>query len=336
MRQVQDQHQVEVGEMQSSPKASGFVKHRFLQLLCAHPATFLALAGWKSHLRSKCAAYTPRTDELAAVWARLTAAVKRGMAHRIGAIEYLNRELFSRVERIDQVTPLVRCRNTEMIRSLHARKEPAILVSWHFRTLCYSVVSALQRLEIPALILGYLPLKPSNEYQLISPSTQDPTQRALVLKKTLDHLKAGGIVYTCIDAAIGFRTTPVSFLGQKFNIRRGSAVLSRLSGAPLIPVTPRWNWLGSSITVTFHDPLPPPAASPADGPAFENALLGDAIRWIEQYFHKFPEELCMERLAKSLDGCETPACAGDAPITELTPAMPQPDDAANNLFTCAE
>jgi hypothetical protein len=280
-----------------------WLKPAYHQMLIRHPSLFFALAGIRSHFPVCRSPHTPSLEEVASLWKDLPLWRQRQVARRIGAIEFLNRELFGLVQHcgIAEVAPLVRCQGAERLLDLHARKQPAILIGWHFRTFCYLVLSALHRLEIPALVIGFLPKETPPGFVLLPPSHGDSTQRAALLKRTLEHLHNGGLVYTCIDPAIGVGTTSVSFLGRQLQLRRGAAVLSRLSGAPLIPVSPMWNSLGSGVTVTVHDPLPSPDCPPQAGVAFDDAMMAIAARWFEGYMQRAPEELSIDRLTKSLE-----------------------------------
>jgi hypothetical protein len=302
--------------------ATGHLLRRvYRRLLAAHPAAFFALAGIRSHLAARRAASAAPALERCDFRNDLPPACRRRIARRTAVVDALNREFVGLVENcgLARLTPLIRCRRAERISDLHARKQPAILVGWHYRTFCYTVVTALHKLGLPALVVGYLPTDAPPGIEMVPASRGNAAQRAWALKRTLDHLNAGGMVYTCIDPPIGGGAAEVSFFGQRLGVRRGSAVLARLSGAPLIPVTPRWNAVGSAIDVTFHDPLPASAGDGLTATAVENAILDRAVRWVEDYLRICPEELCPERLAGSIVAASGGAATAPCPLPAADP-----------------
>jgi hypothetical protein len=260
------------------------------------------LAGLRSRLAGNRFPDTPSPAEVGAFWKELPPAQCLQVARRIRTIEFRNRELRDLLGHggVGGLAPLVRCRGAGLLRERHARKLPTIVAGWHFRTHYFMVIAALHRLGVPALIVGFPPKRLPPGFEVLSPPKGDCLGRALVVKRALEHLRAGGLVCTCLDHPLGNSIAPVPFLGRRLHLRRGVAALARLSGAPVLPVSQRWDALGRSITVTFHDPLPPPAAAAAGRVAFEQAVLAGAARWVESYARAFPEELCLDLLALSL------------------------------------
>ncbi len=274
----------------------------YRRLLFTHPAAALTLAGLRSHLAGVRFPDTPSPAEVGAFWKGLPPARRLEVARRIRAIEFRNREPRDLLGHrgVAGLAPLVRYRGAGLLRDLHARKSPAILAGWHFRTHYFMVLPALHRLGVPALALGFPPHGLPPGFAVVSPPKADAVGRALVVRRALAHLRAGGVVGTCIDHPLGTGALPVPFLGRRLYLRRGVAALARLSGAPVIPFSQRWSASGRAVTVTFHEPLPRPAGPAGGRLAFEQSLLAEAARRVEGYVRAFPEELCLDLLALSL------------------------------------
>lgn len=291
--------------IQQPPAWKRLLKPLYRRLLLAHPASVFMLAGVRSHLACNRFPDTPSPDEVGAFWKDLPRSRCLEVARLIRTIEFRNRELRDFVMHcgVARLAPLVRCRGAGRLLDLHARKLPAILAGWHFRTHFFVVLSALHQLGIPALLVGFRfsPNRLPPGIEIMSPPKADCMRRALVVKRALEYLRAGGFVCTGIDHPLGNGIVQVPFMGLRLNLRRGVAALARLSGAPVIPISQRWDALGRAITVTVHDPLPRPACPEGAGIAFEEAVLAEAARWAERYARAFPEELCLDLLALSLE-----------------------------------
>jgi Bacterial lipid A biosynthesis acyltransferase len=274
----------------------------YCRLLFTHPTAVFLLAGLRSLLAGNRFPDTPSPAEVGAFWTEFPPARCLEVARRIRTIEFRNRELRDLLAHcgVGGLAPLVRWRGAGLLRELHARRRPALVAGWHFRTHYFMVLAALHRLGVPAVIVGFPPERLPPGFEVLSPPKGDCVGRALVVRRALAHLRAGGVVCTALDHPLGTGVAAVPFLGRRLYLRRGLAALARLSGAPVIPVSQRWDALGRSITVTFHDPLPPPACPARPRVAFEQAVLAEAARWVERYVRAFPEELCLDLLALSL------------------------------------
>jgi hypothetical protein len=300
-------------------------------LLRAHPPAAFLLAGIRSRLARDRFRHTPSPEEVAAYWPGLPPARCYRIARDIRTVSWRNRDLRELVEQagVERLAAVVRCRGGERLRDLAARKQPAILVSWHFRTHHVALLAALRRLGLPALVVWLRPNEVPPGFEVCSPEG-GCTQRALVLRRALEYLRGGGFVVIAMDLGVG---TParLPFLGCRLTVRRGPAVLARLSGAPVIPLSQRWEPLGRAITVTVHDPVPRPACPPGDAAAFEDAILAAVARWAEDFVRAFPHEFCFDVLTDS-QTLERPADPGpvvaDGPL--VRPATPR------RLHPCAE
>jgi hypothetical protein len=277
----------------------------YRRLLLAHPRAFFLWAHLRSWLAFNRFKNCPSPDEIGAFWKEFPRAHCVRVARAIRSIQFRNLQAVTLAEEpsgLERLAALVRWRGAERLLDLRARKLPAILAGWHFQTPCFMGIAALHRLGIPALVMGFPPKVMPPGFEVSSPSRGDSggdcAQRALVLRRVLAYLSDGGFVYTALDGPVGSGTAEFPFLGGRLTLRRGSAMLARLSGAPILPLTPNWDARGSGITVTVHDPLPYPACPPEAGTAFDNALLAEAACWTERYFRALPQELCLDLLEK--------------------------------------
>jgi lauroyl/myristoyl acyltransferase len=184
--------------------------------------------------------------------------------------------------RADALVPMVRCCGGTLLQRMYARKQPAILGSWHWGAFFLTtIVPALKSLGISALFIGKdlkYRLPPDIELCDARGSLVD---RVKAVKRAHEHLQAGGMVVIALDGQEGDSTLEVPCLGRRIRMRRGPAMLARLSGAPLIPITQNWEPYGGKVRVTVHEPLPVPACSPEDAGAFDQAFLSEVARWFE-------------------------------------------------------
>jgi lauroyl/myristoyl acyltransferase len=126
----------------------------------------------------------------------------------------------------------------------------------------------------------------------------DPSvNRAVHLKRAVERLQRGGLVATAIDGGHGDALIDADFLGYRIQVGRGAAVLTRMTGVPLIPITVTWgdDW---SIDFRIHSAIPRPDIPPQDHAAFDKALIDQTVRFFESYIRTAPEQLRLDRLAR--------------------------------------
>ena len=121
--------------------------------------------------------------------------------------------------------------------------------------------------------------------------------RALWLKAGLDHLKRGGMLGLAIDGAHGSAGDEPGILGTGFRLRRGVALIHRLSSAPVVPVSAHWDEDGRHISVAAEAPLPLPTPN-LHGRAVEAAMQQATHRWLEAHIRKHPGELRLEKVLR--------------------------------------
>ena len=135
---------------------------------------------------------------------------------------------------------------------------------------------------------------PGMEYYWINDQT---VNRALHLKRAVERLQKGGLVATAIDGGHGDVLTEAEFFGHKIQVARGPAVLARMTGAPLIPVTVTWSE-GWGMEFRVHEPIARPQTIPANSGEFDLAMTNSAMRFFDQFIRSSPEQLRLDRVAR--------------------------------------
>ncbi len=176
---------------------------------------------------------------------------------------------------------------------------PVVVVAWHLGPR-RSLMATLRKLEVDALVAGgKARARRAEAGRLQVVSLEDPGLATAFLRRALDTLARGGVVGLAMDGAHGGRH-PVPFLGGTLDLGRGVAALVRRSGAELVPLTARWIGHSSRFESRLHDPLPKPAADPADALRFDEELLATTARWFEAQLRADPANVRMDRLRKQL------------------------------------
>ena len=250
---------------------------------------------------------------------------------------------------LHNVAQLVQCRNAERLHELHRQRQPAILGFWHLGPR-FAVGPALERAGVPALLLAKIPasLRDSEAPQSNSENgveyfqlADSPASGAVALKRAVEQLQKGGLVVVAIDGLQGEKKVEVPFLNRRLSVGRGPAVLSRLTGAPIIPAVCSWAAADWKIDFQVYDPLPlpqlaqqanlvdealagrsakpagpsqPARPTPAESNAFDEAVMKTAIGWFDTYVRSNPGQLRLHRLRALLA----------APLLKTKGAPPRP------------
>jgi len=104
--------------------------------------------------------------------------------------------------------------------------------------------------------------------------------RAADFRQAIDTLRAGGSVFLLVDANELPATVEIELFGQRTGLARGAFALSRMTGAPVVPVAPRWR--GSRVEILAGDPI---------GPGEEGEMAAVAARWLEEFIRANPQEI---------------------------------------------
>ena len=164
----------------------------------------------------------------------------------------------------DAVAPLLTAASLERIQRLNDTGRPAIIGAIHSGPVL-AITSALHLLGIPATVLTIV----RHHYR------ETPLEIVSILQADLDaigsshlqsaalcrqRLKSGGLVFIPLDGT-GKEVVEVSLLGRRLVLPAGAAVLSAMTGAPIVPVEAKWT-PGSEIELVVGEPFFAPGGEP--------------------------------------------------------------------------
>jgi hypothetical protein len=156
-------------------------------------------------------------------------------------------------------------------------RAPMVLVSFHVGALC-AVGAALEDLPGDVVVLHDSEFHPRHGVTLLHTGT-DEWSRAAAFRRALAALRSGGFVFLTVDYAPG-ATVPATMLGRRVSLARGAFALTRMSGAPLVPLVAGWR--GGGIKLHWGEPI-----TAAD----EEALAAATAAWLERHLLAFPGDL---------------------------------------------
>ena len=201
--------------------------------------------------------------------------------------------LWRRYRRIgkQRVSRLVECRISPGFDRSVVQGNPRILLTWHAGNIP-ALFSALGKLGLDPMLIklevAWAPLTRDLNVRLLSKSL---AVNGIHLKSALDQLRRGGTVMVFLDGIRGDSTAPVQFFGRTVNVRRGTAVLSRLSGATLFPCIARWSPSDGRYIFVIDDGIRCPATPDSSALDQDTEILQKAVSWFESYLQRHPEDL---------------------------------------------
>jgi lauroyl/myristoyl acyltransferase len=199
----------------------------------------------------------------------------------MAALEERNEVLVRCIRRagLDVIRPLVK-----VPQELHG---PCILGTFHVGAL-HAVGAALEALGKPVLGIreGRI-FTPRPPLELIT-SEGTEQQRAAVMVRALEYLRAGNLVLLALDAASD-AAIETKCLGNRLALARGAFALARITGAPIVPLVMRWR--GTDVQVMLGKRL--------EGET-EEQLADAAAQWLEHYLRESPRELTLGLLRELL------------------------------------
>lgn len=205
----------------------------------------------------------------------------RGARLRMAALKERNEVLVRCIRRsgLDTIRPLVKV--PDEWRRLEG---PCILGTFHVGAL-HAVGAALEALGKPVLGVreGRL-FEPRPPLELISTRQQ----RAAVMLRAVEYLRAGKLVVLALDGAAD-TMIETTCLGHRLALARGAFALARMTGAPIVPIVMRWH--GTDVEVVLGQRL--------EGDN-EEQLAHAAARWLESYLRDEPHQLTLGLLRELL------------------------------------
>ena len=277
------------------------VEARLSRLAERRPRLAFAASAVVGAIRNRLSRKWPATDEVEALFPHLGRMAALRLAARIGALEARNRVQVRCITRsgLAPLRPLV-----SVAGSFAALQAPCILATFHVGA-THALAPALERLTKPvlALRLGSL-AAPRPPVEMLTTEGGEQ-QRAAVFHRAILQLERGGFVVMAVDVVPG-AWVDVTCLGRPLRLARGPFALSRLSGAPIVPLVSRWSRRG--VHVIAADPLQGAQCGghAGDGTDSEQALADAAAVWLERYLLDAPSELGLGLLRSLLYGLNPP------------------------------
>jgi hypothetical protein len=241
------------------------------ELAVSHPRSAYAVASFLGALRNRVTRRWPSTREVRTLFPHLDVRSAAILATRIGALHERNRVLVRcmQLHDLESVRPFVFPGE-----ALAAISGPCILATFHVGAI-HATAAALVQLRSPVLSLraGRL-FTPRPPLETISTDGTAESRAAVVLR-ALKLLRDGGIVVLAPDV-VQDQFTETQCLGRTLKLAPGAFVLAQSSGAPIRPMTARWQ--GSTVRVDVGAPIVTPH---------------DAAAWLERYLLASPSELTL-------------------------------------------
>jgi lauroyl/myristoyl acyltransferase len=236
-------------------------------------------------------AWTPSAAEVTDVLGDLGSAQTALLRRRIAAAELRNRTLTYVVKQRgpEPILPLIRVHDTGGFQRLRDDKIPVIVVFFHQGVL-RAAETALTMLHHPILLACTHPPRgpdPGFRWRVVA----DMHSGTRYLMDALRELKRGGVPVLALDGDAGLDAPRVPFFDRNIWVPTGPAILSRRSGARLVPVTSRWVGASAMIEVTLHEPIPEPTMSRSEPSAWDRELLANTSLWFERHLRAHPAEL---------------------------------------------
>ena len=155
-------------------------------------------------------------------------------------------------------------------------RPPLVLVSFHIGPI---VAIGLLLDRLPGGVLAFTAGFPSWRTVTMANVDGDEWQRVAAFQTAVDTLQRGGCVFIAADGARRKRIHTTMF-GRRVSMARGAFALSRLTGAPMLPLVARWR--GGRIEIVAGDPIPP---------TDEATMVGALGTWLERHLQEDPEDL---------------------------------------------
>ncbi|MFQ5533427.1 MAG: hypothetical protein ACE5EM_01205 [Sphingomonadales bacterium] len=191
----------------------------------------------------------------------------------------------------DAVAPLLTAASLDRIRELRDNGQPAIIAVLHDGPVI-AIHAALHALDIPAVILTMLRQHHSETpLEIVTiPRSHDDAMGAFHLRAAAlcrKKLQAGGIVFIPMDGT-GTGLVDAALLGRRIEVPAGAAVLSVMTGAPIIPTQVKWT-VEHKIEVMMAEPVVAPKRSPAQ--EAEAAVLRSVMETFDRSLRADPGQI---------------------------------------------
>ena len=269
---------------------------RLKRLTVRHPVLGLRLAAVLGGLLAERSWWAPTRSDVAVLFADSHPGRVARIQRRIAALELRNHAFGALLNKRgpEAALPLIRVAGAETILGLREQGVPVVVIFAHVGAV-RSVSAALAKLGLPVSVAAARrPRRGGGDVRFHE--VGGAASGARFLREALRDLEAGRVVALAVDLPTPDQARhQVPFLGRSVPAAAGPAILARMAGARVVPMTSRWLGASERIEVTVHPPLPVPAE--AD---FEAALTGSAMRFFEGYVRANPGEVRKQYLERFL------------------------------------
>jgi hypothetical protein len=260
-------------------------------------ATVVALAGQAGRAMHAVHPRHPSPEEISRLFAGFDSPGAHDpvrIARQMSELRYQNRALISLVARqgIDPIIAITDPSAAARPDSMLGPSTAAILVGWHVGPI-FGLTGFLSQQSVPLLVIrtsGHYAARGSMTFAFTSGGM---AQRKTAVQRAIRHLKQGGRVTIASDGPDFSESVEVRCFGRAMQLARGPYALARMTGAPLVPVAPRWMPDGR-IGIEVGPVLPAPPV--ADAERFEQTYAQASTDWFEQYILAHPGDLWLYRL----------------------------------------
>ncbi len=230
----------------------------------------------------------PAAADVAALFSDASPARAAAIAHAMSGTRYQNRALVEIARRrgLGILQDLVDPASVEGLRPF-VGGAPAIFVCWHVGP-PFGLAGALEAVGLHLLLLRRT-LDYGTTPTLEVAAVDDGAARRAAFRQALARLRAGGSVLIPLDAPDAAQTAPVPCFGRARPMARGAFAMSRLTGAPVVPLVTRLD-ADRMVRVAIGSPLAG-TRDTGDADAFETALAAGAAAWLEAYVRASPAQL---------------------------------------------
>ena len=158
-------------------------------------------------------------------------------------------------------------------------KPPLIVATFHLGPL--TALGAILEARIGSV------LAPIERRRLDSDELRE-RRRTKTFYEAARFLRAGGSVVIPLDPYVA-SSIRVPFFGGTAPLARGAFALSRMTGAPIVPIVARWR--GTNVELIAGEPF-----VAAGGPDQERTLAEATAHWLEDYLRANPEAISLRIL----------------------------------------
>jgi hypothetical protein len=250
----------------------GIVLSRFVP---SHPRLAFRLAGTIGSARHRLTGRWPSQTEVRTLFPHLGPDEAMRIAHEIGALTERNRVLVRSILRygLDPIRPIVSMKG--------AVDRPCILGTFHVGAL-HALGPVLETIGRPVLAFRRGPIFTPRPPLVIETTTGNEQQRAAAFHRAVITLRDGGVVVLALDD-VPARSIESQCLGRTLPLAPGAFALSRLTGAPVLPLVARWTSAGVSVIA-----------------GSESLQEDTAATWLERYLVESPGEITLGLLRNLL------------------------------------